>query len=131
MLRRGLFEIERERYHLGVTRRDAVGIDALRGVGQFVGVAFVDGVHQAVAELQLGDEVPFHPGVRVSLDFHTTPHLLRHTYVSELILSGVAVKRVQYLAGHSSPVQTLKIYTHLMENRPEDLYSEVLKAFSE
>lgn len=82
-------------------------------------------------ELQVGDEVPFHPGVRVSLDFHTTPHLLRHTYVSELILSGVAVKRVQYLAGHSSPVQTLKIYTHLMENRPEDLYSEVLKAFSE
>ena len=53
----GLFEIERERYHLGVTRRDAVGIDALRGIGQFVGVAFVDGVHQAVAELQLGDEL--------------------------------------------------------------------------
>ena len=80
-------------------------------------------------DLHLGDEVPYHPGVKVSMNFHTTPHLLRHTYISELILSGVAVKRVQYLAGHSSPIQTLKIYTHLMENRPEDLYSEVLKAF--
>ena len=80
-------------------------------------------------QLHAGDDVPFHPGVKVSLDFHTTPHLLRHTYISELILSGVAVKRVQYLAGHSSPIQTLKIYTHLMENKPADLYNEVLKAF--
>jgi len=80
-------------------------------------------------QLHLGDEVPYHPGVKISMDFHTTPHLLRHTYVSELILSGVAVKRVQYLAGHANPIQTLKIYTHLMENRPEDLYAEVIKAF--
>jgi integrase len=80
-------------------------------------------------DLCIGDEVPFHPGVVISLDFHTTPHLLRHTYISVLILSGVAVKRVQYLAGHSSPIQTLRIYTHLMENKPEDLYAEVVKAF--
>ncbi|MDO4989341.1 MAG: tyrosine-type recombinase/integrase [Eubacteriales bacterium] len=82
-------------------------------------------------QLRVGDPVPYHKGVAVTMDFHTTPHLLRHTYISELILSGVAVKRVQYLAGHSSPIQTLKIYTHLMENKPEDLYGEVLKAFSD
>lgn len=84
-----------------------------------------------VRPLNLGDTVPFHPGVTVSLDFHVTPHLLRHTYISELILAGVSVKRVQYLAGHSSPVETLKIYTHLMENRPEDLIADVLRTFSE
>ena len=82
-------------------------------------------------QLNLGDTVPFHPGVTVSLDFHVTPHLLRHTYISELILAGVSVKRVQYLAGHSSPIETLKIYTHLMENRPEDLIADVLRAFPE
>ena len=82
-------------------------------------------------QLNLGDAVPFHPGVTVSLDFHVTPHLLRHTYISELILAGVSVKRVQYLAGHSSPIETLKIYTHLMENRPEDLIADVLRAFPE
>ena len=82
-------------------------------------------------QLNLGDTVPFHPGVTASLDFHVTPHLLRHTYISELILAGVSVKRVQYLAGHSSPIETLKIYTHLMENRPEDLIADVLRAFPE
>lgn len=81
-------------------------------------------------ELKLGDPVPYHKGVTISMDFHTTPHLLRHTYISELVLAGVSVKRVQYLAGHSSPVLTLKIYTHLMENRPEDLMGDVLKTFS-
>ena len=80
-------------------------------------------------ELHVGDAVPYHKGIYVTMDFHATPHLLRHTYISELILAGVAVKRVQYLAGHSSPIQTLKIYTHLMENQPQDLYGEVLKAF--
>ena len=84
-----------------------------------------------VRPLSLGDAVPFHPGVTVSLDFHVTPHLLRHTYISELILAGVSVKRVQYLAGHSTPIETLKIYTHLMENRPEDLIADVLRTFSE
>jgi len=80
-------------------------------------------------ELHVGDPVPYHKGVAVSLGFHTTPHLLRHTYISELVLAGVSVKRVQYLAGHSSPILTLKVYTHLMENRPEDLMGDVLKAF--
>lgn len=81
-------------------------------------------------DLKVGDVVPFHPDVTVTMDFHTTPHLLRHTYISELILAGVSVKRVQYLAGHATPEETLRIYTHLMENRPEDLIEEVRRAFS-
>ena len=79
--------------------------------------------------LRVGDPVPYRDGVTVSMDFHVTPHLLRHTYISELILGGVPVRRVQYLAGHSSPIQTLRIYSHLMENKPEDLYDEVTKVF--
>ena len=67
---------------------------------------------------------------KISLDFHVTPHQLRHTYITELILAGVNIKRVQYLAGHANPMITLRIYTHLMENRPEDLIEDVRKAFS-
>ena len=89
----------------------------------------VRGVKQE-KELKVGDPVPYHPGVVVSMDYHVTPHLLRHTYISELILAGVSVKRVQYLAGHSSPLTTLKIYTHLMDNKPEDLIGEIMRAFA-
>jgi integrase len=40
-------------------------------------------------------------------------HDLRHTFASVIISKGVDVKRVQAWMGHSSPITTLRIYTHL------------------
>lgn len=48
----------------------------------------------------------------VSLDFHCHPHLLRHTFITQCFESGMDIKQVQYLAGHSSPDMTLGVYTH-------------------
>lgn len=50
--------------------------------------------------------------------FPVTPHILRHTYITNLFLSGVDIKHVQYLAGHSDPQMTLKVYIHIVENSP-------------
>lgn len=86
-----------------------------------------DGVKKKVM-LQLGDKVKNHK-VEISLDFHCTPHQLRHTYITELILSGANIKTVQYLAGHSTVTLTLQVYTHLMENTPADTVSAVVSAF--
>lgn len=80
-------------------------------------------------ERRIGESVPRHPGVVVSLDFDVTPHILRHTYITELILAGVNVKRVQYLAGHESSAVTMEIYAHYMGHTPEELYGEVAAAF--
>lgn len=80
-------------------------------------------------ELKVGDTVPYRH-VKVAFDFHLTPHLLRHTYISELILSGANVKTVQYLAGHATAAITLNIYSHLMQNRPEHTAGVVLAAFA-
>lgn len=77
---------------------------------------------------KLGDTVRNHP-ITISLDFHVTPHQLRHTYITELIMAGADIKTVQYLAGHATVALTLNIYTHLMANRPEDTAAQVLKAF--
>ena len=76
----------------------------------------------------LGDTIRNHDVV-VSLDFHVTPHQLRHTYITELIQASADIKTVQYLAGHATVQLTLNIYTHLMANRPEDTAAQVLKAF--
>ena len=78
----------------------------------------------------LGETVPKHK-VTVSMDFDCTPHTLRHTYITRLILGGVDLKRVQYLAGHDDPEVTLKIYTELMGHQPEDLISSVLSVFAQ
>lgn len=65
----------------------------------------------------------------ISLDFCPTPHILRHTYVTRLILGGVDLKRVQYLAGHEDPELTLRIYTSLQKAAPEDLIEDIWAVF--
>lgn len=53
-----------------------------------------------------------HPNVIYGIDFHVHPHQLRHTAITRWFDAGLDVKTVQYLAGHSSPNVTLKIYDH-------------------
>lgn len=79
-------------------------------------------------EKKLGETVR-NSKVQVTIDFDVTPHILRHTYITNLILSGANVKVVQYLAGHSKVETTLNIYTHLIERSPEANLGTVLQAF--
>lgn len=79
-------------------------------------------------EKKLGETVR-NSKVQITIDFDVTPHILRHTYITNLILSGANVKVVQYLAGHSKVETTLNIYTHLIERSPEANLGTVLAAF--
>lgn len=79
-------------------------------------------------EKKLGETVR-NSRVRITIDFAVTPHILRHTYITNLILSGANVKVVQYLAGHSKAEITLNIYSHLMDRCPEANLGAVLAAF--
>lgn len=47
-----------------------------------------------------------------TLDFYVHPHLLRHTYASYCVASGMDVKEVQYLLGHTEVGMTLDVYSH-------------------
>ncbi len=42
-----------------------------------------------------------------------TPHILRHTFCSNLINNDANIKSVQYLMGHSNASVTLDVYTHV------------------
>ena len=62
------------------------------------------------------------------IDFDVTPHLLRHTYITNLIHAGVDPKTVQYLAGHKNSKVTMDIYAKVKYNKPEELSSVVNEA---
>ena len=81
-----------------------------------------------IREKKLGETVR-NSRVRITIDFAVTPHILRHTYITNLILSGANIKVVQYLSGHSKAEITLNIYSHLMDRCPEANLGAVLAAF--
>jgi len=60
---------------------------------------------------ELGSAKPHSTLIR-TLDFPVTAHQLRHTYITRLFESGLDIKEIQYLAGHSTVDMTLQIYTH-------------------
>lgn len=78
----------------------------------------------------LGEKAVHNNTVVYSIDFPVTPHQLRHTYITNLLLGGVDVKTVQVLAGHEHAKITLDIYAHLTYNQPKDLISKVTGAFT-
>jgi len=57
------------------------------------------------------------PAVKV-ID-NITPHMLRHTYATLLYDAGVDVKSAQRFLGHADLETTLRIYTHLSEQREQ------------
>nr|DAQ02883.1 MAG TPA: Integrase [Caudoviricetes sp.] len=68
-------------------------------------------------------------GVKVTLDFKTHPHQLRHTYITKLFEEGLDLKQVQYLAGHSKPEMTLRVYTHFRQKqRAAETHKQVCAA---
>lgn len=77
----------------------------------------------------LGERAPHNNTVVYTIDFPVTPHQLRHTYITNLIMAGVDPKTVQYLAGHENSKITMDIYAHLNYNRPEDMAEKISKAF--
>lgn len=56
-----------------------------------------------------------------------TPHVLRHTFCTDMANAGMDIKDLQYLMGHSDAEVTLNVYTHASYAHAESSMQKILQ----
>lgn len=53
-----------------------------------------------------------------------TPHTLRHSFATKLLLKGGDIRSVQTILGHAN-IATTQVYTHITDNKTQELHQKV------
>lgn len=60
--------------------------------------------------------------VKASITMHVSPHMLRHTFATDMLNNGADLVSVKDLLGHES-LNTTSIYTHVSDDKIREIYN--------
>lgn len=81
--------------------------------------------------IQAGGRVASRSRAKLSVIDNITPHMFRHKYATLLYKAGVDVKSAQRFLGHADINMTLKIYTHLSQQKEQEAIDSLNKHLSQ
>ena len=80
------------------------------------------GEHRRLTEYTIQEMVRV-TSYKAGITKHVTPHTLRHSFATELLLNGADIRSVQELLGHSS-ITTSQIYTHITNKKLKEVHQK-------